>query len=121
MGNLTKNFSSSEFECPCGCGDSKMNVKFMTRLQTFRTVMDMPISIVKGSGYICKDSAKSKDELNTLGRVAMPIIRSSQLFKAINVAMSVGFTGIGFKNKNGSVQLQLDDATGTDRPSIWTY
>ena len=121
MGNLTKNFSSSEFECPCGCGANKMNAKFMKKLQTFRDVMDMPIEIVKGSGYICKDSAKSKDELNTLGIVAMPKIRASQIFKAVNVAMSIGFTGIGVKNKNGSVQLQLDVATGTDRPSLWTY
>jgi hypothetical protein len=121
MGNLTKNFSSSEFECPCGCGESKMNSKFMTRLQTFRTVMDMPVSIVKGGGYLCKDYATSKLELHTTGRVAMPKIKSSQLFKAVNVAMSIGFTGIGIKNKNGSIQLHLDDAEGVDRPSIWTY
>lgn len=126
MGNLTKNFSSSEFECPCGCGESKMNAKFMTRLQTFRTVMDIPISIVKGSGYICKDFASNKsEELHTTGRVAMPKIKSGLLFKAVNVAMSLGFTGIGIKNKNGSIQLHLDDINESvgnqPRPYLWTY
>jgi len=126
MGNLTKNFSSSEFECPCGCGESKMNAKFMTRLQTFRTVMNIPISITKGGGYICKDSANKKsEELHMTGRVAMPKIKSSQLFKAVNVAMSLGFTGIGIKNKNGTNQLHLDDIQESvgnyPRPYIWTY
>ena len=121
MGNLTKNFSSNEFECPCGCGESKMNPKFMTRLQTFKDVMGISIPIVKGSSYVCKSSAKSKEEYNTLGRVTMPKIKESDLFKAVSVAMSIGFTGIGIKNKNGSVQLHLDDLEGTNRPSIWTF
>ena len=68
MGNLTKDFSSSEFECPCGCGESKMNAKFMAKLQVFRTVMDIPLTITKG--YICNESAKYKwVDLNSTGRV----------------------------------------------------
>jgi len=126
MGNLTKDFSKGDFECPCGCGESKMNAKFMTRLQTFSDVMNIPIKIVQGGGYICKDSAKTKsEELHTTGRVAMPKIKSDLLFKAVNVAMSIGFTGIGIKNKNGSVQLHLDDieesSSKNPRPYIWTY
>lgn len=126
MGNLTKNFSSSEFKCLCGCGESKMNAKFITRLQNFRTVMDMPVSITKGGGYLCKDFASTKSEkLHSTGRVVISKIKNGLLFKAVNVAMSLGFTGIGIKNKNGSIQLHLDDideSVGNQpRPYIWTY
>ena len=124
MGNLTKNFSSSEFACPC-CGESKMNAKFMERFQTFRTVMDTSISIVEGGGYRCEEYAKSKTSAHGEGRAADPAIKKSLLFKAVNVAMSVGFTGIGIKNKGGKFQLHLDDAEGIPnkrpRPYIWTY
>lgn len=119
MGNLTKDFSSGDFECPCGCGESRMNAKFMTKLQTFKDVMNMPISIVKGSAYMCEDHAKSKNKLNVEGKVAMPKINKDCLFKAVSVAISVGFTGIGIKSKNGQVSLHLDDAART-QPEMWT-
>lgn len=125
MGNLTKNFSSSEFECTCGCGQSKMNPKFMERLQTFRTVMDIPMSIAKGGGYRCEESSKSKTSAHGEGRAADPMIDRYLLHKAVSVATNLGFTGIGIKNKKGSFQLHLDDAAEIPgkrpRPYIWTY
>jgi len=126
MGNLTKDFSSSDFKCPCGCGEVKMNKKFMERLQIFRDVIGLDIKIAKGGGYICKEYANSKsEEMHTTGRVAMIKVKGGVMFKAVNIAMSIGFTGIGVKNKNGSVQLHLDDIEGfagnQPRPYLWTY
>ena len=139
MGNLSINFDSGEFACDCGCGRSLMNKKFIDKLQNFRTVMAMPISILEG--YKCKgielknsdEDSKSKkdkkskktDSINTTGQVAVVKIKSADLFKAVNVAMSIGFTGVGMKNKDGVVQLHLDDiqeSVGNQpRPYIWSY
>lgn len=123
MGNLTKNFSSDEFKCGCGCGDSYMNSRFVTRLQVFRDVMGIPVSIIKGGGYACKKSSKDKDDIYREGIAAVTKIKKDLLFKAVNIAMSVGFTGIGVKEKNGQIHLHLDDAEGNadkrTRPMMW--
>lgn len=124
MGNLTKNFSSKEFACPC-CGETKMNIKFMARLQTFRAVMDIPITIAEGGGYRCEEYSKSKTSAHGEGRGADPQIPQNLLYKAVAVATNLGFTGIGIKNKKGKFQLHLDDAeeipNKRPRPYIWTY
>ncbi len=143
MGNLSKDFSTGEFECSCGCGESNMNVKFIHKLQTLRTIMAIDLPIVKGSSFSCGKSSKKPTKFkltdsedsdkrpekskakndNTTGRVTEIKIKSSELFKIVNVAMGIGFTGIGIKDKNGSVQLHLDDldeSTGNQpRPYIW--
>ena len=144
MGNLSKDYSSGDFECSCGCGESNMNKKFVDKLQTLKTIMAIDLPVVKGSSFSCgksdkkpkksklydsEDSDKKPEKIetkndNTTGRVTEIKIKSSELFKTMNVAMGLGFTGIGIKDKNGSVQLHLDDlveSTGNQpRPYIWT-
>jgi len=124
VAQLTKNFNTNEFVCPC-CGETKMNAKFMQRLQTFREVMGIPFSPVKGGGYRCESYNKSKTGAHVEGRAIDPNLPKDLLFKAVSVAISVGFTGIGIKNKNGAYQLHLDDAEAIPgkrpRPLIWTY
>lgn len=36
MGNLTKNFSRSEFKCKCGCGDDRISLELVEMLQEAR-------------------------------------------------------------------------------------
>ena len=123
MGDLTKNFSSKEFACPC-CGESKMNKAFMEKLQLFREVMDVPMKIAEGGGYRCKEYSKTKSAHGE-GRAADPMFSNTLYHKAISVATNLGFTGIGIKNKGGKFQLHLDNAEEIPgkrpRPWIWTY
>lgn len=51
MGDLSKNFSTREFECPC-CGKVKVSPRLVAALQRFRDMLDRPIYII--SGYRCK-------------------------------------------------------------------
>ena len=52
MGNLTRNFSNSEFACRGKCNDdckaSSMNPKFMEKLQALRELDGRPIKITSG-------------------------------------------------------------------------
>ena len=45
MGNLTKNFSRSEFACKCGCGFDTIDYKVLEELQTIRELSQSPIKI----------------------------------------------------------------------------
>jgi len=49
---LYKDFSRSEFECHCGCGEADMNPELLDRLQEIRTFINRPINIL--SGFRCK-------------------------------------------------------------------
>jgi zinc D-Ala-D-Ala carboxypeptidase len=124
MGDLTKNFSSDEFRCPC-CNQSKMNPEFMERLQKLRDAFGSPFSPVKGGGYRCEYYNGSITGAHVEGRAIDPNIANVDYHKFIKLAFELGFTGIGVKNKGGRFQLHLDD-TGTipgirPRPYVWTY
>ena len=122
MGDLTNNFDSSEFACPC-CGECKMNPETMEALQQVRDIYGKPFSPVEGGGYRCENYDK-KQGAHFLGQAIDPGIPREDLFKFIQIAISCGFEGIGVKQKNKRWQLHIDDAESTDkrpRPWIWTY
>lgn len=50
MGDLTNNFSKSEFECDC-CGETKINMELVNLLQDMRDELEAPIHIT--SSYRC--------------------------------------------------------------------
>ena len=45
MGDMTKNFSRSEFACKCGCGRNNISIKLVGALQTLRDLIGKPIII----------------------------------------------------------------------------
>ncbi|MBQ9526259.1 MAG: DUF882 domain-containing protein [Fretibacterium sp.] len=52
MGDLTKNFSRSEFACKCGCGKNNLDRRVVEACQTIRDAMGQPISV--NSGVRCE-------------------------------------------------------------------
>ena len=40
---LTKNFTKSEFECPCGCGQQSVDTELAEKLQLLRDKVDRPL------------------------------------------------------------------------------
>jgi len=52
MGDLSRNFSSSELECECGCGKVNVSLSFVDALQRVRDVYGKPMVIT--SGMRCK-------------------------------------------------------------------
>lgn len=49
MGDLTRNFSTWEFACHCGCGVNKMSNEFLTRLQTMRSSYGATMTVTSGA------------------------------------------------------------------------
>ena len=48
MGDLSKNFSSLEVMCPCGCGANKISSILIEKLQKVRNIIGLPIIITSG-------------------------------------------------------------------------
>ena len=48
MGDLSKNFSRLEVQCPCGCGDSLISPFLVEKLQKVRNIIGRPIIITSG-------------------------------------------------------------------------
>lgn len=121
---LTEHFDSSEFACPC-CGQSKMQDHTMRRLEILRQLYGKPMRIVEGGGYRCSNFDQNEHSAHREGRAADPAIPREDLYRLIELAQRVQFTGIGVKNRNGRFQLHLDDAPNIPgirpRPWVWTY
>ena len=124
MGDLTKNFSRWEFECPC-CREYKMQESTIARLQHLRTRYGKPISVVNGGGFRCERYPGSDTSAHKEGRAVDLGFPQADLYEVQKIAMDVGFVGIGIKSRDGQWQLHVDDA-GTisgkrPRPWVWTY
>ena len=48
MGDLSKNFSKLEVQCPCGCGANKISSVLIEKLQKVRNIIGRPIIITSG-------------------------------------------------------------------------
>jgi len=48
MGDLSKNFSSLEVMCPCGCGANKISSVLIEKLQKVRNIIGKPMIITSG-------------------------------------------------------------------------
>jgi zinc D-Ala-D-Ala carboxypeptidase len=122
MGDLTKNFSASEFECPC-CGKSEMQKDTVARLQRLRTEYGKSFRPVEGGGYRCEDY-DGKKGIHTIGQAIDPGIPREDMYIFMVLAVKHGFTGIGMKQKGGRWQMHIDDYEGDvtrPRPWLWTY
>ena len=75
MGDLTKNFSKHEFECPC-CGESKISMELVTLLQEARDEIGDSITIT--SSYRCpehnKEEGGAKKSQHLLGTAADVVV-----------------------------------------------
>lgn len=48
MGDLSRNFSRSEFECKCGCGEADVSPFLIEVLQRLRDVLGVKITVTSG-------------------------------------------------------------------------
>ncbi|NIB43794.1 serine/threonine protein kinase [Pseudomaricurvus alkylphenolicus] len=79
MGDLTQNFSRSEFECPCGCGLDTVDAELLRAMQDAVFYFAMPTHVTRvycwiTSGCRCKRHNRKvggEDEsLHLIGRAA---------------------------------------------------
>lgn len=121
MGDLTKNFSWSEFECKCGlCGEYSMDIQFVNRLQRMREAYGRGITI--SSGFRCKLHNELIGGVSTsshLKGVAADIsyAGSRDRHDLILAALEAGFSRIGIAES----YIHVDLDTSKSQRVIWLY
>jgi len=124
----TKNFSSAELQCKCGCGGNEMKPDFLNKLQTMRDEFKKPMRI--NSGFRCSkhDANVSSSKIagrgpHTTGHAVDVGISGSDALLLVELAVKNGMTGIGIKQKGKGRFCHFDDLTDEagPRPWIWSY
>lgn len=96
---LAKNFTKSEFECPCGCGQQSVDTELAEKLQLIREKVDRPLKITSGYRCITHNAAVGGSQ-NSKHRYGMAADWRTEN-RGINpvalgiLAQAVGFGGIG--------------------------
>lgn len=96
---LTKNFTRSEFDCPCGCSTQMVDPELAEKLQRIRDALGKPIKIT--SGYRClKRNQAVGGGTNSRHRYGMAADwrlkdRSVNPVALGIIAQAVGFGGVG--------------------------
>ena len=103
MGDLTNNFSRSEFTCKCGCGICRVDEPFILRLQLVRNQAGFAFTV--NSGCRCPEHNKDEggkpesDHLTTqeisCEGVDIKIENSIRRFRIIEAAIDAKFRRIG--------------------------
>lgn len=121
-----ENFSKEEFDCK-HTGKNEMKHSFMSRLQALRTAYNKPLKITSGfRDYTHPIEAKKpkKNGAHPTGEACDIAIDRKEAYQLLKIAMQLGFTGIGFKQKGSGRFIHLDtieNNVNQPRPSIWSY
>ena len=126
---LTKNFSTNEMMCHCGCKDSEMDSDFMKILQEIREDMNRPLKIssaVRCEKHNMKVSSTGKNGPNVYRKASDIIISGADALRLIDTARKHGISGVGISQRGEHAKrfvhidtLSADD--GHPRPTVWTY
>lgn len=123
------NFTVNELTCKCGCGQAEMDATFMSKLQLIRSQLGKPMTV--SSGYRCPShnarvSSTGHNGPHTTGHAADIRIYGSDATRMMEMALRVGMSGIGVKQKGEHTGrfLHVDDLPqkrGRPRPWVWSY
>ena len=126
---ITKNFSTNEMMCHCGCKDSDMDEDFMKILQHIREEMQRPLAIssaARCSSWNEQVSSTGKYGPHVFRKAADILISGADAMRLFDVARKHGISGIGLSQKgnHGKRFIHLDVLSADDghpRPTVWTY
>ena len=121
MGDLTRNFSSIEISCKCGCGRARITPDLINKLQAMRTIAGMPVTI--NSAVRCKAHNKavggSETSSHLHGEAAdIKVENDAQRGVMIPAAIKAGFDRIGISKKGF---IHVDVTKEKNAPRIWLY
>ena len=98
---ITKNFSSGEMMCSCGCGEDSMDPDFMSILQNISDDMQRPLRISSGVRCAKRNMEVSSTGKNgphvprTTGTMASDIlIAGADALRLIDIARKHGISGV---------------------------
>ena len=108
MGDLSRNFSRSEFECKCGCGEAEVSPFLIEVLQRLRDVLGVKITVTSGRRCAAHNAAvggaKNSQHLQGLaadiraeGWTAKDLLRVLKILVRAN-ALYVGYAYVVTEN-----------------------
>jgi uncharacterized protein YcbK (DUF882 family) len=113
---ITRSFSKKELACPC-CGECKMDQEFLTRLQTYRDLLGVPL--ILESAYRCRKHNREvggkAGSMHLQGKAADPRIIPGLRYRMIELAQKLEFSGIGL----GKTKMHID--TSPVKQRSWSY
>lgn len=123
-------FDIAEFACrgtECCGGANLMDSQFMDELDELRHRYGKPLVVT--SGYRCpkhnaRISSTGTTGPHTTGRAADLRVDRGDAYRLLKLALELGFTGIGVKQKGPTRFLHIDNlpnAPGQTRPVLWSY
>ena len=129
---ITKNFSSAEMMCSCGCGSDDMDQDFMKILQNIREDMNRPLRISSGVRCAKRNSEVSSTGANgphvprKNGTAASDIlIAGADALRLIDIARKHGVSGVGISQRGTHSKRFIHIDTISDdqhpRPTMWSY
>ena len=115
MGDLSRNFSTHEFRCPCGCDRAEINPALVEALQELRDLAVRPVRIT--SGYRCPDHNRAKGgkrrSQHLLGNAVDVVIDGLTPVEMFCLAEKVAAFrngGLGIYPNNGIIHVDVRDA-----------
>jgi uncharacterized protein YcbK (DUF882 family) len=120
MGDMTKNFSRSEFACNCGCGYESIQPKLVEKLQIARDYLDFGMKINSGCRCVSwnKHEGGKRNSAHRTGWAADINVTSSAKRHALRMALiKAGFNRFG--TGKGFLHVDCDES----KPSKveWVY
>lgn len=122
MARLSKNFTSEEFACKCGCGYDTPNPELIRMLQIARDLYGKPMTITSGCRCIKHNrnvggAANSAHIQGKAVDIATPT--GADRYLIITSLMAAGFRRIGINFKQRFVHADIDDSK--PHPTIFSY
>ena len=130
MGDLSRNFSRSEFACRCGCGEDRIHPELVNKLQRARDAHGASMSI--NSGVRCPDHNAAEGGSPTSSHLAkarggdprtfgfavdVSVSGGEQRFLVASALMKAGFRRIGPARRFIHADIDPDK----QNPSLFTY
>lgn len=122
MAQISKNFTSEEFACQCGCGLDNISPKLVNMLQQVRDIIGKPIRITSGCRCIKHNrnvggTANSAHITGMAVDIATPT--GTERYEIINSLMAAGFKRIGINFEQRFIHADIDDSK--PHPTIFSY
>ena len=111
MGDLSKNFSTSEFMCH-HCGKADINISLIKALQALRNEVGVPIRVI--SGYRCiehnRDVGGAQNSQHLIGNAADIVIQGISVAEMYEAALKIKLFsngGIGIYPDRGFIHVDV--------------
>jgi len=111
MGDLTRNFSRSEFACPC-CGRADVDMRLVDALQELRDLAGVPVRV--NSGFRCakhnREVGGARRSRHLLGEAADIVVKGltpERMYRLAEQVEAFRNGGIGLYPQQGFIHVDV--------------